>query len=71
MQMLAAEIVTPLSVKQDRRIAGLTPVSWPHGRAAAPYLSQSTVETFFGGALRFKNAAADGRWHSDGTSHCK
>jgi hypothetical protein len=27
MQMLAEEILSPLSVKQDRRIAGLTPIS--------------------------------------------
>jgi hypothetical protein len=27
MQMLTEEILSPLSVKQDRRIAGLTPIS--------------------------------------------
>jgi hypothetical protein len=27
MQMLAEEILSPLSGKQDRRIAGLTPIS--------------------------------------------
>jgi hypothetical protein len=27
MQMLAEEILSPLGVKQDRRIAGLTPIS--------------------------------------------